>query len=76
MNNNSKHISKESLKFYKSNLISIKLGPAYFSDLNPIENMCELIKKEMNSKSFNTLAEVQRFVENAFSKAPTKILKN
>ena len=38
MNNDSKHISIESLKFYKSNLISIKLGPAYSPDLNPIEN--------------------------------------
>ena len=32
MDNDSKHISIESLKFNKSNLISIKLGPAYSSD--------------------------------------------
>ena len=39
MDNYSKHISIESLKFYKSNSISIKLGPAYSQDLNPIENL-------------------------------------
>ena len=34
MDNDSKHISIESLKFNKSNLISFKLGPAYSPDLN------------------------------------------
>ena len=29
MDNDSKHISIESIKFYRSNLISIKLEPAY-----------------------------------------------
>ena len=63
MDNDSKHISIESLKFYKSNLISIKLGPAYSSDLNPIENLWGLIKREMSSKSFKSLSEVQDFVK-------------
>ena len=54
MDNDSKHISIESLKFYKSNLISIKLGPAYSPDLNPVENLWGLIKREMNNKSFKS----------------------
>ena len=63
MDNDSKHISIESLKFYKSYLISIKLGPAYSPDLNPIENLWGWIKREMSSKSFKSLSEVQDFVE-------------
>ena len=68
MDNDSKHISIESLKIYKSNLISIKLGPAYSPDLNSIENLWGLIKREIISKSFKSLAEVQNFVENTWSK--------
>ena len=73
MDNDSKHISIESLKFYKSNLISIKLGPAYSLDLNPIGG---LIKREMSSKSFKSLSEVQDFVEIAWSKIPIETLEN
>ena len=76
MDNDSKHISIESLKFYKSNLISVKLGPAYSPDLNPIENLWGLIKREMSSKSFKSLSEVQDFVEIAWSKIPIDILEN
>ena len=76
MDNCSKHISIKLLKFYKSNLISIKLGTAYSPDLNPIENKWELIKREMRSKSFKTLAEVQNFVEKSWSKIPTETLEN
>ena len=76
MDNDSKHISIESLKFYKSNLISINLGPAFLSDLNHIENLWRLIKKVMNSKSFKTLAEVQICVENSWSKITTETLEN
>ena len=50
MDNDSKQISIESLKFYKSNLISIKLGTAYSPDLNHFENLWWLIKSEMNNK--------------------------
>ena len=64
MNNDSKNISIEFLKSYKSNLISINLGPAYSLDLNSINNLWGLIKREMISKSFKSLAEVQNFVEN------------
>ena len=39
MDNDSKTFWIESLKLYKSNLNSIKLGPAYSLDLNPIENL-------------------------------------
>ena len=45
MDNDSKHISIESLKFFKSNLIRIKLGPAYSPDLNSIKNLWRLIKR-------------------------------
>ena len=65
MDNDSKHISIESLKFFKSNLISIKLRPAYSPDLSPIENLRRLIKRETSSKSFKLLSEVQIFFENA-----------
>ena len=74
--NDSKHISIESLKFYKSNLISIKYGPAYSPDLNPIENLRVLIKREMSSKSFKSLSEVQDFVENVWNKIPFETLEN
>ena len=76
MDNDSKHISIESLKFYKSNLISIKLEPAYSPDPNPIEKFWRLIMREMSNKSFKTLAEVQNFVENVWSKIPTETLEN
>ena len=76
MNNDSKHISIESLKFYKSNLISVKLKPAYSPDLNPIENLWGLIKREISSKSFKSLSEVQDFVEIAWSKILIEILEN
>ena len=35
MDNDSKYISIKSLKFYKSNLISIKLGPAILTRSKP-----------------------------------------
>ena len=43
--NDSKHTSIESLKFYKSNLISIKLGPTYSPDLKLYRESMAIIKR-------------------------------
>ena len=63
MDNDVKHVSVETLKWYSCCKIEIETGPPYSPDFNPIENVWAIIKKssrDMNSKMLMSLKHVRR----------------
>ena len=47
MDNDAKHVSVETLKWYSSYEIEIETGPPHSPDINPIENVSGTIKKKL-----------------------------
>ena len=63
MDNDAKHVSVETLKWYSSCEIEIETetGPPHSPDINPIENVWGIIKKKLkglNSKMLMSLKHV------------------
>ena len=58
--NDSKHRSDISLNYYIENNVQLLEWPAYFPDLNPIENIRGNIKNNLGSKVYNKIESISQ----------------
>jgi len=76
MDNAPAHTAKASKAFLSSNGINTcKSWPPNSPDLNPIENVWAVMKQQVYSRHYNTLAELKAAVEEAWQGLPLSYLK-
>lgn len=76
MDNAPAHTAKASKAFLSSNGINTcKSWPPNSPDLNPIENVWAVMKQQVYSRHYNTLAELKAAVEKAWQGLPLSYLK-
>ena len=76
IDNHPVHKSLNSLKFYKEKGIKVIDFPPYSPDLNPIENICGKIKKQIMKKEYQTLAVLMKDIEKEWDSITDNQLKN
>ena len=70
MDNDAKHVSVETLKWYSSCKIEIETGPFHSPDINPIENVCEIINKKLKGHEFKNVDELKTRVKSIYDEIP------
>ena len=53
------HVSKRARAWFAENEIKLLQWPGNSPDINPIENLCMIIKKKLSGRHFTKLAEFQ-----------------
>ena len=76
MDNDAKHVSVETLKWYSSCEIEIETGPPHSSDINPIENVYGIIKKKLEGHEFKNADELKTRVQSIYDETPINAIHN
>ena len=59
MDNDAKHVSVKTIKWYSSCEIEIKAGPPHYPDINLIENIWGIVKKKLKGHEFKNVDEIK-----------------
>jgi len=70
------HTSIKSIKFFSENKIEVMYWPPRSPDLNPIENLWNLIKQETRKKYYGTKEEMIREITNILNNFPIEKINN
>ena len=76
MDNDAKHVSVETLKWYSSCEIEIEAGPPHSPDINPIENVWGIIKKKLKGHEFKNVDELKTRVKSIYDEIPINAIQN
>ena len=76
MDNDAKHVSVESLKWYSSCEIEIETDPPHSPDINPIENVWGIIKKKLKGNEFKNVDELKTRVKSIYDEISISTIHN
>ena len=76
MDNDVKHVSVKTLKRYNSCEIEIETGPPHSPDINPIENVWGIIKKNLKGHEFKNVDELKTRVKSIHDEIPINAIQN
>ena len=76
MDNDAKHVSVETLKWYSICKIEIETGPPHSPDINPIENVWGIIKKKLKGCEFKNVNELKARVKSIYDEIPISEIQN
>ena len=76
MDNDTKHVLVETLKWYSSYEIEIERGPPHSPDINPIENVWGIIKKKLKRHEFKNVDELKTRVKSSYDETPISAIQN
>ena len=76
MDNDNKHVSVETLRWYISCEIEIETGPPHSPDINPIENEWGIIKKKLKGHEFTNVDELKTHVKSIYDEIPISAIQN
>ena len=76
MDNDAKHVSVETLKWYSSCEIEIETGLLHSPDINPIENVWGIIKKKLKGHEFKNVDELKTRVKSIYDEIPISAIQN
>ena len=76
MDNHSKHVSVETLKWSSKFEIEIEAGPPHSPDTNPIENVWGIINKKLKVHEFKNVDELKSHVKSIYDEFPISAIKN
>ena len=74
MDNDAKHVSVETLKWYSS--CEIETGTPHSLDINPIENVWEIIKKSSRNMNAIIVDELKTRVKSIYDEIPISEIQN
>ena len=73
--NDPKHNSHRARAFLEENVPEVIDWPSYSPDLNPIENMWVIVKRNVEKRMPQNLAELEVFMVEEWNKVPDSTLK-
>ena len=76
MDNDFKHVSIETLKWYSRCEIVIETGLYHSLDINPIENVWRIIKKKLKGHEFKNVDELKTSVKSIYDEIPINAIQN
>ena len=78
MDNDAKHVSVETLKWYSSYEIETETeaGPPHSPDINSVENVWRIIKKKLNENEFKIFDELKSYVKSIYDNIPISAIQN
>lgn len=74
--NDPKHASKIVKQWFKEAKINVMLWPSQSPDLNPIENLWEILDKQIRSENFSNKEKLFQVLQRAWSSIDYKIIMN
>ena len=76
MDNDAKHVSVETLKWYSSCEIEIETDPPHSPEINPIENVWGIIKKKLKGHEFKNVDELKTRMKSIYDEIPINAIQN
>jgi DDE superfamily endonuclease len=74
--NDPKHTSRRAMTFLKNNVSEVIDWPSCSPDLNPIENIWAIVKRNVEYRMPNNLEELRRYMIEEWQAIPKSFLKN
>lgn len=74
--NDPKHKSRVAMEFLQENVPTVMDWPSNSPDLNPIENLWSILKRNVELRQPNNIGELDSFMKEEWSKIPQDIIKN
>ena len=76
MDNDAKHVSVGTLKWYSSCKIEIETGPPHSHDISPIEYVWGIIKKKLKGHEFKNVDELKKCVKSIYDEIQISAIHN
>ena len=76
LDNDAKHVSVETLKWYSRCEIEIETGPPHSPDINLIENIRGIIKKKLKGHEFKYVDELKTHVKSIYDEISISAIQN
>ena len=70
------HWTLEAFQFYYENEIRLIDWPPYSPDLNPIENICAIMKSKIRGRKFLTISSLKNEIYKIWSEMKQETIKN
>jgi transposase len=74
--NDPKHTSRVAKEFLQENVPTVMDWPSNSPDLNPIENLWSVLKRNVELRQPRNIGELESFMKEEWSKIPQDIIKN
>jgi transposase len=74
--NDPKHTSKRAKDFLEKNVPKVIDWPSYSPDLNPIENLWAIVKRNVEKRMPKNLGELEEFMVEEWDRIPESTLKH
>ena len=74
--NDPKHTSRVAKEFLQENVPTVMDRPSNSPDLNPIENLWAIVKRNVELRQPQNIGDLESFMKEEWSKIPQDIIKN
>ena len=71
-----KHVASKTMEWFANNHVTILSWPPQSPDLNPIENLWSIVKRNVENRSPKDLEELEMFMVEKWERIPDEILES